>query len=84
MWLSSQTSLPQKYKNVFLDTSASDSAVTTLRSILSLYLFLAYDEFLFSLLVWLTAYRKLLSEEPSCYYSLSQWFPKWPASREMT
>jgi hypothetical protein len=69
-WLRSQTTdfLTQAYKNVFLNmTSAAIPAVTTLRSSLSMYVFLYIIKFSFSLHVLLTAHLNLLSEHPSCY-----------------
>jgi hypothetical protein len=54
-----QTSLMRAYKNLFPDTtSVSILVVTTLRSSLSMYVFLVYDNF-FSLLVLLTARREV-------------------------
>jgi hypothetical protein len=66
-WLSSQAedSFDTGIQNLLPDkTSASIPAVTTLRSSVSMYLFFVYNTF-FSLLVFLTAHRKLLSENPS-------------------
>jgi hypothetical protein len=54
-----QTSLTQAYKDLFCDTSAPIPPVTTLRSSLCIFV---YNEFVFSLLVLLTAHRRFLSE----------------------
>jgi hypothetical protein len=60
-WLNSQAA----YKNLLLDkTRTSIPAVTTLNSGLCMYVFLVDNNF-FSLLVLLTAHRRLLSEQPS-------------------
>jgi hypothetical protein len=58
-----KTWLTQAYRNLFPDTkSASNQAVTTLRSSLSMYLFF---NFVLSLIVFLTALQRLLSKLPS-------------------
>jgi hypothetical protein len=58
--------LTQAYKNLFPDmTSASIPAVTTLRSSSSVYAYFVYKKSFFSLLVSLTAHRRLFSEQPS-------------------
>jgi hypothetical protein len=64
IWLSSQTSLVQAYKNLFPDmTSASVLVVTTLRSSLSVYVFFVHNNnIFFSLLLLLTAHWRLLSK----------------------
>jgi hypothetical protein len=56
-----KTSLRQAYRNLFPDMSASILVVTKLISSLSIYIFFVYNIF-FSLLVLLTAHRKLLSK----------------------
>jgi hypothetical protein len=56
-----QAFLTQAYKNTFPNTSASIPVMTTLRSSLSMYIFLYITHFS-SLLVSLTAHQRLLSE----------------------
>jgi hypothetical protein len=66
-WLSSRAAdFWQAYKNLFPHmTSASIPTVTTLRSSLSMDIFLVNNKFLFlSLPVLLTAHRRLLSKYP--------------------
>jgi histone-lysine N-methyltransferase SETMAR len=64
-WLSSQAaeSLTQAHKNLLLNmTSASILKVTMLRSSLSMHVFFVYNKFFLSLLLLLTAHRRLLSK----------------------
>jgi transposase len=64
-WLRLQTSLTQAYKSLFPgNIRASIPAVTTLRSRLIMYVFFVYNN-IFSLLVLLTAHRRLRSEQSS-------------------